>query len=74
MTVSEWHMLTGAGTTKIIVSWESDGQKTLGESHRKPEEEGVVIRNPPPYLTAEETEGQKEKESSGGGTPEISHS
>lgn len=67
-------MLTGAGTTKIIVSWGSDGQKTLRESHRRPEEEGVVIMSPPPYLTAEETEAQKGKESSRGGTPKSNYS
>lgn len=67
-------MLTGTGTTKNIVSWGSDGQKTLGESHRKPEEEGEVIMTPSLYLTAEETEAQKDKESSRREIPKINHS
>lgn len=67
-------MLRGVGTTKTTVTWKPDGQKTLGGSHRKPEDEGMGIMNPTPYLTAEETEAQEGKDSSRGGAQKIDHS
>lgn len=45
--------------------------ETLSESHKKPEEEGVGILRPIPYLTAE---AQKGEDSGRGGTQQIVHS
>lgn len=61
-------MLRVAGTTETVVTWRPDGQETLNESHRKPEEGGVGIVNSTPYLTTEETEAQKDKDSGRRGT------
>lgn len=67
-------MLRGGGTNNTIGTWRPDVQKTLVESHRKPEAEGVGIMNATHYLTAEETEAQKGKDGSRRGTLLSIHS